>query len=93
MSYVSAIAFLFFRARLEREIRKDQASLAAKCPNENALRAGMPDCESMISDCETGVPLSRKLYHFFYLVIMSDVYSSLDLSQPQANAHLIVALF
>lgn len=31
---------------LEREIWKDQASLAAKCLTENALREGMPDCES-----------------------------------------------
>ena len=34
------------RDELEREIGEDQASLAAKCPTENALRASMPDCES-----------------------------------------------
>ena len=39
--------FPFFpRDGLEREIGKDQASLAAKYPTENALRASMPDCES-----------------------------------------------
>ena len=36
----------FSREGLEVEIGKDQASLATKCPTENALRAGMPDCES-----------------------------------------------
>ena len=37
---------VFLRGELEREIGKDQASLAAKCPTENALRASMLDCES-----------------------------------------------
>jgi hypothetical protein len=41
-----ATVFFFLRDELEREIGKDKANLAAKCPAENALRANMPDCES-----------------------------------------------
>ena len=36
----------FWRDELKRNIGKEQASLAAKCPTANALRASMPDCES-----------------------------------------------
>ena len=41
------LSVFFFRATVGKgNLKKDQASLTAKCPTENALRAGMPDCES-----------------------------------------------
>ena len=46
------MVFLFFsHDGLEREIRKDQAGLAAKCPTENAQRAGLTEVSVFIKNC------------------------------------------
>ena len=59
------LSVFFFRATVGKgNLKKDQASLTAKCPTENALRAGMPDCESK-SYLDRRAPQPKMIFTLF----------------------------